>query len=63
LVDNFPQPVGKKVILRAVPQWREMGTEQWVAAEEKRYHCPECGDPLFRGAKICRGCKILVDQD
>ena len=61
--DEFPVPVGKKVMLRAIPQWREMGTEKWVAAEEARYYCPECGAALFRGAKRCRECKTAVDQD
>jgi len=63
LIEQFPVPVGKKVIMRAVPAWREMGTEKWVAAEEKRYQCPHCGQALFRGAKRCRNCKEAVDQD
>ena len=56
-------PVGKKVIMRAVPHWREVGTEQWVADEEARYVCPSCGAELFRGAKRCRQCKEPVDAD
>jgi hypothetical protein len=62
-IQHFPMPVGKKVMLRAIPQWGELGTEKWVAAEEERYHCPACGYPLFRGAKRCRNCKAPVDQD
>ena len=62
-IDNFPVPVGKKVIMRAIPTWRELGTEKWVEEEEKRYHCPQCGNELFRGAKRCRSCKESVDQD
>ena len=62
-IDEFPMPVGKKVILRAIPYWRTHGTEQWIAAEEKRYQCPECGQRLFRGAKQCRHCKSPVDVD
>ena len=31
-------PVGKKVILRAVPYRREHGTEKWVCDEEARGH-------------------------
>ena len=62
-IEVFPMAVGKKVILRAIPQWREMGTEKWVEAEEARYLCPECGHPTFRGAKRCRKCKTEVDLD
>ena len=63
LIEQFPLPVGKRVIMRAIPQWREMGTEKWVEAEEARYHCPQCGSALFRGAKRCRECKEPVDRD
>ncbi len=63
LIEEFPMPVGKKVMLRAIPQWREWGTEKWVAEEIKRYHCPHCGYPLFRGAKRCRQCREPVDVD
>ncbi len=62
-VEAFPMKVGKKVILRAIPQWREWGTEKWVEEEEKRYRCPSCGGPLFRGAKRCRSCEQPVDVD
>ena len=62
-VEGFIMPVGKKVMLRAIPQWREWGTERWVEEEEKRYHCPDCGNPLFRGAKRCNRCGIPVDVD
>ncbi|MDQ7781771.1 MAG: DUF3795 domain-containing protein [Desulfomonilaceae bacterium] len=62
-IDNFPVPVGKKVILRAVPTRREIGTEKWVEQEEARYLCPNCGYGIFRGAKRCRSCKEPVDLD
>lgn len=62
-IDDFPIPVGKKVILRAIPFWREYGTEKWMEEEEKRYHCPYCGNKLFRGAKRCRNCREPVDVD
>ena len=62
-IENFPIPVGKKVIMRAVPRWREVGTEAWVEEEEKRYVCPKCGARLFRGAKSCRECREPVDVD
>jgi predicted RNA-binding Zn-ribbon protein involved in translation (DUF1610 family) len=62
-VEAFPMPVGKKVILRAIPTWRELGTEKYVELEEKRYICPQCGKKLFRGAKRCRECQTPVDVD
>jgi predicted RNA-binding Zn-ribbon protein involved in translation (DUF1610 family) len=62
-IDNFPMPVGKKVILRAVPYWRKVGTEKWVRDEEARYACPECGHMVFRGAKRCNKCRVAVDLD
>ena len=62
-INNFPIPVGKKVILRSIPEWRKLGTEKWIEQEKKRYYCPECGNKLFRGAKKCNKCKIEVDLD
>jgi len=62
-IDQFPIEVGKRVIMRAVPYRREVGTEKWVEDEEKRYLCPHCGYVLFRGAKRCRNCKAEVDLD
>ncbi len=62
-VEEFPVPVGKQVILRAVPYWREVGTERYVADEEARYRCPHCGYIQFRGAKRCRECREPVDLD
>jgi len=63
LIDEFPIPVAKKVILRAIPYRREVGTEQWMADEEKRYLCPQCGNKLFRGASRCNKCKTAVSPD
>ena len=63
LIDDFPVPVGKKVILRSIPARRNLGTEKWVDEEEKRYSCPQCGDQLFRGARRCGNCKELLEID
>ena len=63
LIEDFPIPVWKKVILRAIPTWRELGTERWMEEEEKRYRCPDCGYKLFRGAERCRNCEHPVNVD
>ncbi|UCG67784.1 MAG: DUF3795 domain-containing protein [Deltaproteobacteria bacterium] len=62
-IENFPMTVGKKVILRAIPYWREVGTEKWIQDEEARYSCPECGNTVFRGAARCNQCKATLDLD
>ncbi|MFH1153137.1 MAG: DUF3795 domain-containing protein [Pseudomonadota bacterium] len=62
-IETFPMAVGKKVILRAIPYWRENGTQKWVRDEEARYVCPECGNRVFRGAGRCNQCKAALDLD
>jgi hypothetical protein len=62
-IDNFSMAVGKKVILRAIPYWREVGTEKWIADEEARYVCPHCGNKVFRGVVRCNQCKAELDLD
>ncbi len=62
-IENFPLAVGKKVIHRTIPVWRKLGDEEFVRQEEERYHCPECGNTLFRGAKRCNQCKTPVNID
>ena len=62
-VEDFPMTVGKKVILRAIPYWREFGTERWIEDEEARYICPDCGQKVFRGAQRCNQCKTALDLD
>jgi hypothetical protein len=62
-IEAFPMAIGKKVILRAVPYRREVGTQKWMEDEEARYVCPECGNKLFRGAASCNQCKTAVDLD
>lgn len=62
-IENFPMSVGKKVILRAISHWREVGTEKWIQDEEARYICPECGNKVFRGVMKCNKCKVELDVD
>lgn len=56
-IENFPVPEGKKNILKAIPRMREIGIERWVAEEEGKYVCAQCGAKLFRGARRCSACK------
>ncbi|MGD8564698.1 MAG: DUF3795 domain-containing protein [Desulfarculaceae bacterium] len=62
-IDDFPMAVGKKVILRAIPYWRKVGTEKWIQDEEARYYCPECGNKVFRGVVKCNKCGAQLDLD
>lgn len=59
-IDDFPVPVGKKVILRSVPDRKKLGNQKWVESEAARYTCPHCSSALFRGAKRCGSCKAMV---
>ncbi|MCP4130965.1 MAG: DUF3795 domain-containing protein [bacterium] len=61
-VESFPVPDGKKHILRAVPQWKELGTEKWAAAEKELFTCKQCSSELFRGSRKCRECNTLTGQ-
>ena len=62
-IDKFSMTIGKKVILRAVPYRRNVGTEKWIHDEETRYVCPECGNRVFRGVIKCNNCKAKLDLD
>lgn len=70
-VQNFGFPVGKKVMNRAIPEWRQLcsthgkenGCIKFAEAQLARYKCPKCGYPLFRGAQQCRSCKVSLDVD
>jgi hypothetical protein len=55
--------VGKKVILRAIPYRRRVGTEKWIEDEEARYFCPECGNKVFRGVVKCNQCSAALYLD
>ena len=63
IIANWPSAPGKKIILRNIPAWRELGTEKWVEQVENRYKCPECGNQLFRGVTNCNKCNVAVDLD
>ena len=56
-INQFPIPLGKKIMLRCVPFRRAFGTDLWEQEELRRYCCPHCQTPYFRGAKKCAKCK------
>lgn len=60
VIESFPVPEGKKVILEQVPRWREMGTEAWVADQEQKHQCGSCGSAHIRGARRCRSCGEML---
>ena len=62
-IENFPMTVGKKVILRAIPQIRQWGMERFMKEEDARYVCPECGNKVFRGVVRCNRCKAELHLD
>jgi hypothetical protein len=67
-IEGFAYATGRRVMKATIPRWREkvatLGDEQgsiaWARAVCERYHCPSCGEPLFRGAQRCRACKQLI---
>ena len=69
-IENFGYATGVRVAKRAIPLWRaevakhgdEKGSVEWARAECERYHCPSCGEPLFRGSQNCRVCKQDVAE-
>ena len=71
LIDNFHFATGVRVMKRTIPVWREKvsehgdekGSVEWARSECRRYHCPSCGSPLFRGAQRCRACKRPVADE
>jgi predicted RNA-binding Zn-ribbon protein involved in translation (DUF1610 family) len=62
-ISNFAFEDARNIMLKEIPRWREMGTAKWVEAQEAKYHCPNCGAPLFRGVTRCRECKAAVVID
>ena len=69
-IEDFGYATGVRVMKKAIVLWRakvaelgdEMGSEAWARSECERYHCPSCGEPLFRGARRCRACNEDVAE-
>ncbi len=53
----------KLIIVDESSTAKEMGTEKFVADEQARYICPECGNEVFRGVVKCNQCNTKLDLD
>ncbi len=56
-IDNFPVPEVRKTIIQAINDWRQLGTKNWLSAENKKYTCTICNSRMFRGATRCITCR------
>ncbi len=63
IIENWPSEPGKEIILRSIPERKELGTDKWVEQVENKYTCPECGELLYRGVSNCNKCKADVKLD
>ena len=50
---NYPH---RNEYLRNLAKIREMGVQEWVKYEEKRWRCPQCGLPMSWYDSECAGC-------
>lgn len=62
-IESFPYPEVKKRILKSIPLWRKIGTEDFIRGEMEKYRCPECSTPLFSRATTCIKCGKKVNWD
>jgi hypothetical protein len=56
-IKNFSIAPAKSRILKAIPRWKELGTERFVAEVENQYTCSKCGTLLHRYANKCSKCQ------
>lgn len=56
IIEKFSFEEARREIKRAIPIWRNIGTEKWIEHERKFFSCKNCGAQLFRGARRCRSC-------
>jgi hypothetical protein len=56
-IENYPIEPARNRILEAIPRWKELGTERFVAEVENHYTCSKCGTLLHRYADKCRNCQ------
>jgi len=56
-IKNYPIELARNRILEAIPRWKELGTERFVAEVENHYTCAKCGTLLHRYADKCGNCQ------
>jgi hypothetical protein len=57
VIKNFPMELARNRIMEAIPAWKQLGTERYVAEVEKRFTCSQCGTLLHRYATACSNCQ------
>ncbi|MHA1263606.1 MAG: DUF3795 domain-containing protein [Candidatus Helarchaeota archaeon] len=56
-IQQYPYELAKTHMLQSIPARKVRSDAEWVAWEEKRWTCDNCGTIAFRGAKRCPHCK------
>ncbi len=56
-INNFPFEISRNAMLAAIPRWKELGTERFVAEVEGHYTCSSCGALFHRFASLCPNCQ------
>ena len=60
IIETWPSPDGKKVMLEEIKEWYKLGTPEWVRSVEEKHKCLKCGTQLYRGAQKCYTCNEPV---
>ena len=50
-----------KVMFRNINMLKEMGVEQWVKDQERRWRCPQCGAPFTWYQDTCTTCGLELE--
>ena len=56
-IKNYPIELARNRILEAIPRWKELDTERFVAEVENHHTCSKCGTLLHRYADKCSNCQ------
>ena len=62
IYEKWPSAAGKEVMLKEIPNWRELGTKQWVKNVEDQHRCSTCGEITYRGVNQCFNCQNKIKK-